>query len=401
MSERDYFEKDYYAALGVSKNATTPEIKKAYRKLARDLHPDKNPGNKQAEEKFKAVSEAYDVLSDDKRRKEYDEARSLMASGAFRGFGGAGGGQHRGGPGGFDLSDLLRNAGAGGGDGGLGDLFGGLFNRRGAAGRAARGRRGADVETEASLSFRDAVRGTTVSLRLSERGTCPTCHGTGSKPGTSPRNCPVCGGSGLTSRNEGAFAFSEPCTNCRGTGSVIDSPCPTCHGQRTVLGARTVNTRIPAGVADGQRIRLAGKGEPGLGGAPAGDLYVVVRVGADPLFGRSGDNLTLTVPATFTELALGTTITVPTLENPVSLKIGPGTASGRKLRVKGKGIRRANGRVGDLIVSVEVAVPNRLSAAAREALEAFARTQTADPRPHITAAVGHPAAAAAGAAGGA
>lgn len=393
MSERDYFEKDYYAELGVPKSATTAEIKKAYRKLARDLHPDKNPGNKQAEEKFKTVSEAYDVLADDKRRKEYDEARSLMASGGFRGFPGAAGGQHRGPAGGFDLSDLLRNAGAGSADGGLGDLFGGLFGRRGAAGRASRGRRGADVETEASLSFRDAVRGTTVSLRLMERSSCPTCHGTGAQPGTSPRTCPVCGGSGLTSRNEGSFAFSEPCGNCHGTGSVIDSPCPTCHGQRTVMAPRTVNTRIPAGVADGQRIRLAGKGEPGFGGGPAGDLFVVVRVAADRLFGRSGDNLTLTVPATFSELALGTTITVPTLDAPVSLKIAPGTASGRKFRVKGKGVRRANGRVGDLIVTVEVAVPNRLSAAAREALEAFAQTQTADPRPHITAAVATPAAA--------
>ena len=402
MSERDYFEKDYYAALGVSKNATTAEIKKAYRKLARDLHPDKNPGNKQAEEKFKAVSEAYDVLSDDKRRKAYDEARSLAASGAFRGFPGTAGGQHRGTAGGFDLSDLLRNAGAGaGGDGGFGDLFGGLFNRRGAAGRASRGRRGADVETEVSLPFRDAVRGTTVSLRLSERGTCPTCHGSGSQPGTSPRNCPVCGGSGLTSRNEGSFAFSEPCMACHGTGSVIDTPCPTCHGQRTVVAPRTVNTRIPAGVADGQRIRLAGKGEPGVGGGAAGDLFVVVRVTPDSLFGRSGDNLTLTVPATFTEMALGTTITIPTLEASVSLKVAPGTASGRKLRVRGKGVRRANGHVGDLIVTVEVAVPSRISAAAKDALEAFARTQTADPRPHITAATGVAAGSTAGATAGA
>lgn len=400
MSERDYFEKDYYAELGVPKTATTAEIKKTYRKLARDLHPDKNPGNQQAEEKFKSVSEAYDVLSDDKRRKDYDEARNLMASGAFRGFPGAAGGQHRGAAGGFDLSDLLRGANAGG-DGSLGDLFGGLFGRRGASSRAARGRRGADVETEASLSFRDAVSGTTVSLRLMERAACPTCHGSGAQPGTSPHTCPVCGGSGLISRNEGAFAFSEPCANCHGTGSVIDSPCPTCHGQRTVLAPRTVKARIPAGVADGQRIRLSGRGEPGMGGGPPGDLYVVVKVAPDRLFGRSGDNVTLTVPATFTELTLGTTITVPTLQAPVSLKIAPGTASGRKLRVKGKGVRRANGHVGDLIVTVEVAVPGRLSAAARSALEAFAQTQTADPRPEITAAVGTPAAAATQAAGGA
>lgn len=391
MSERDYFEKDYYAALGVAKNATTAEIKKAYRKLARDLHPDKNPGNKQAEDKFKSVSEAYDVLSDDKRRKEYDDTRNLMSSGAFRGFPSGGAGSHRGGNGGFDLSDLLRGAGSGsgntGGDGGLGDLFGNLFGRRSAGSRASRGRRGADIETEAELPFRDAAFGTTVSLRLSEQASCPTCHGSGAAPGTSPRLCAVCGGSGLTSRNEGSFAFSEPCAACHGTGSVIDTPCPTCHGSRTVTAPRTVTARIPGGVADGQRIRLAGKGEPGIGGGAAGDLYVVVRVRKDALFGRSGDNLTITVPVTFTEAALGCTLTVPTLEQPVSVKVAAGTASGRKLRVKGKGVRRSNGATGDLIVTIEVAVPSKLTPAAREALEAFALTQHADPRPEITAAV--------------
>jgi molecular chaperone DnaJ len=389
VSERDYFEKDYYAELGVTKNAATAEIKKAYRKLARDLHPDKNPGNKQAEEKFKAVSEAYDVLSDDARRKEYDNARDMLSTGAFRGFPGSAGGAHRGGASTFDLSDLLRGAGSGNasGDGGLGDLFGNLFGRRSSGTRAARGRRGADIETQAALSFRDAVLGTTISLRLTEQTTCPTCHGSGAAPGTSPRHCTVCGGSGLTSRNEGSFAFSEPCAACHGTGTIIDTPCPTCHGSRTVIAPRTVHARIPAGVSDGQRIRLAGKGEPGVGAGSAGDLFVVVRVKKDAIFGRSGDNLTVTVPVTFTEAALGTTITVPTLDAPVSLKVAPGTSSGRKLRVKGKGVKRSHGPTGDLIVTVEVAVPSKLSPAAREALEAFAATQTVDPRPDITAAV--------------
>jgi molecular chaperone DnaJ len=386
VSAKDYYEKDYYADLGVTKTSSASEIKKAYRKLARDLHPDKNPGNKQAEEKFKAVSEAYDVLSDDEKRKEYDEARNLMASGAFRGFPGAGGGGA--GAGSFDLGDLFRQAGAGGGgDGGLGDLFGGLFNRRASSARANRARRGSDVETEVTLSFTDAVRGVTVPLRLTERIPCPTCHGSGAKPGTSPRECPVCHGSGLATRNEGSFAFSEPCPNCQGTGSIIDSPCPTCHGERTVLSTRTVTTRIPAGVHDGQRIRLGGKGEPGIGGGPAGDLYVVVRVGKHSLFGRSGDNLTVTVPVTFPELALGTTITVPTLDRPVSLRIPAGTASGRKMRVKGHGVARKDGRTGDLIVTVEVAVPSRLSDDAKAALEAFAVAQPDDPRPAITDAV--------------
>jgi molecular chaperone DnaJ len=309
----------------------------------------------------------------------------MMSSGAFRGF--PGGGAHRGGASAFDLSDLLRGAGGGGSsDGGLGDLFGNLFGHRGTS-RAGRGRRGADIETQATLPFRDAVLGTTISLRLTEQTTCPTCHGSGAAPGTSPRHCPVCGGTGLTTRNEGSFAFSEPCAACHGTGTVIDTPCPTCHGSRTVVAPRTVNARIPAGVSDGQRIRLAGKGEPGVGVGSAGDLFVVVRVKKDPIFGRSGDNLTVTVPVSFTEAALGTTITVPTLDTPVSLKIPPGTSSGRKLRVKSKGVRRPNGQTGDLIVTVEVAVPSKLSPAAREALEAFAATQTADPRPEITAAV--------------
>ena len=399
MSVKDYYEKDYYAELGVAKTATAAEIKKAYRKLARDLHPDKNPGNKQAEEKFKSVSEAYDVLSDDAKRKEYDEIRAAGPLPGFGRFNGAGG------PTGsttFDLGDLFRQAGQGGagpgsfgGDGGgLGDLFGGLFNRRSGATRSARGRRGSDVETEASISFSDAVHGVTVPLRLTERVTCSTCHGSGAKPGTSPRECPVCHGSGLASRNQGSFAFSEPCSNCHGTGTVIDSPCPTCHGERTVLSTRTVTTRVPAGVQDGQRIRLQGRGEPGLGGGPNGDLYVVVRVGRHPLFGRNEDNLTLTVPVTFPELALGTTITVPTLDRPVSLRVPAGTASGRKLRVKGMGVQRKDGRSGDLIVTVEVAVPTRLTDDARSALEALAVAQAQDPRPEISAAVRAAAAAA-------
>ncbi len=396
MSAKDYYEKDFYSELGVTKTATSAEIKRAYRKLARDLHPDKNPGNKQAEDRFKAVSEAYDVLSDDAKRKEYDEARDLMASGAFRGFPGGGGGFGAGGPGpggatSFDLNDLLRNAGGGGGSGGaggLGDLFGGLFNRGGGgAPRASRAaRRGADVETEVRISFEDAVSGVTVPLGLAERTTCPTCHGIGARPGTSPRECPVCHGSGLTTRNQGSFAFSEPCTNCRGTGSVIDDPCPTCHGERTVLHTRRLTTRIPPGVADGQRIRLAGKGEPGMGDGPAGDLFVVVHVSGHELFGRSGDNLTLTVPVTFPELALGTTLTVPTLRGSVSLKVPAGTASGRKFRVKGAGVSRKD-VTGDLIVTVEASVPQRLSSDARSALEAYAAATGDDPREQITRAL--------------
>ncbi|SFK39357.1 molecular chaperone DnaJ [Geodermatophilus ruber] len=395
MSTRDFIEKDYYAALGVPQDADAAAIKKAYRQLARELHPDKNPGNAETEARFKEVSEAYDVLSDPKRRAEYDEARRLFGAGgagARAGFpggfpGGAGGGQP------FDLGDLFGAAGGGRpGAGGLGDLFGGLFGGGGGAGSArARSQaasgpaRGQDVETEATLSFDEAVLGVTVPLRMQSPGTCPTCHGSGARPGTSPHTCPVCQGAGVTSRSQGAFAFSEPCRNCRGTGQVVDDPCPTCAGNGVTTQTRTITVRIPAGVQDGQRIRLAGKGAPGRRGGPAGDLFVVVHVSGHELFARKGNDLTLTVPITFAEAALGTTLTVPTLDGNVSLKVPAGTASGQTLRVRGRGVS-AKGRAGDLLVTVEVAVPKRLSPAAEEAIKVL-DAELGDPRPRITAAV--------------
>ena len=394
MSTRDFIEKDYYAALGVPKDADAAAIKKAYRQLARDLHPDKNPDNAQAESRFKEVSEAYDVLSDPKRRAEYDEARRLFGAGGRAGgfpggFPGAGGGQP------FDLGDLFGaagGAGAGAGRGGLGDLFGGLFG--GAGQGTARGRsqaasgpaRGQDVETEATLSFEEAVLGVTVPLRMQSPGTCPTCAGSGAKPGTAPHTCGVCGGAGVTSRSQGAFAFSEPCRTCRGTGQVIDDPCSTCAGSGITSQTRTITVRIPPGVKDGQRIRLPGKGAPGRRGGPAGDLFVVVHVAEHTLFGRKGDDLTLTVPITFAEAALGTTLTVPTLDGVVSLKVPPGTASGRTLRVRGRGVP-GKGRSGDLLVTVEVAVPVNLTAAQRKVIETLAEEMDEDPRPQVTAAV--------------
>ncbi|MGY1619995.1 molecular chaperone DnaJ [Geodermatophilus sp. SYSU D00691] len=399
MSTRDFIEKDYYAALGVPKDADAAAIKKAYRQLARDLHPDKNPDNAQAEARFKEVSEAYDVLSDDKRRAEYDEARRLFGAGAGRGgspFGGfGGGGGFPGGSGGsttFDLGDLLGQAGAGGGRaGGLGDLFGGLFgggtgSARARSQAASGPAKGQDVETEATLSFEEAVLGVTVPLRMQSPGACPTCSGTGAKPGTSPHTCPVCQGAGVTSRSQGAFAFSEPCRNCRGTGTVIDDPCPTCSGSGITSQTRTITVRIPAGVKDGQRIRLPGKGAPGRRGGTPGDLFVVVHVTDHELFGRKGDDLTLTVPVSFAEAALGTTLTVPTLDGSVSLKVPAGTASGRTLRVRGRGVPGKT-RAGDLLVTVEVAVPAKLSPAQRKAVEALAEELDDDPRPQITAAV--------------
>jgi molecular chaperone DnaJ len=398
MSTRDFIEKDYYGALGVPQDADAAAIKKAYRKLARDLHPDKNPGDVEAESRFKEVSEAYDVLSDPKRRGEYDEARRL--------FGAGGAGARAGFPGGFpgagsqtfDFGDLFGAAGgpAGGarGAGGLGDLLGGLFGGGAGAGGSARSRsqaasgpaRGQDVETEATLSFEEAVLGVTVPLRMQSPGTCPTCHGSGARPGTSPHICPVCHGAGVTSRSQGAFAFSEPCRNCRGTGQVVDDPCSTCGGNGITTQTRTITVRIPAGVKDGQRIRLAGKGAPGRRGGPAGDLFVVVHVSEHQLFSRKGEDLTLTVPITFAEASLGTTLTVPTLDGTVSLKVPAGTASGRTLRVRGRGVK-GKGRAGDLLVTLEVAVPVRLTTAQRKVIETLAEEMGEDPRPQITAAV--------------
>jgi molecular chaperone DnaJ len=389
MSTRDYIEKDYYKSLGVPKDATAAEIKKAYRKLARLHHPDANTESTKSEEKFKEISEAYDVLSSDKTRKEYDEARSLFGSGGFRMPGSSGGGG-AGAPGGFnfDLGDLLGNARAGGAGaaGGLGDILGGLFgNGRRSGATAQQPRRGADVETEVTLDFEHAVHGETVALRMTSPHPCATCKGTGAKAGTTPRVCPTCSGTGVTSRGAGGFAFSEPCRDCRGRGLIVDDPCPVCHGSGRAMTERTMQVRIPAGVADGQRIRLKGKGSPGERGGPHGDLIVLVHVRAHEIFGRSGDNLTLTVPVTFPEAALGSDVKVPTLDGKtVTLKLPPGTSSGRVLRVRGNGVVRRDGTKGDLLVTVEVAVPQKVSGKAKEALEAY-RTATAtdNPRAHL------------------
>ncbi|KFU79746.1 molecular chaperone DnaJ [Amycolatopsis lurida] len=384
MSAREWIGKDFYRELGVSSDATADEIKKAYRKLAKENHPDANAGNAEAEKKFKAVSEAYGVLSDTSKRKEYDEARRLFGSGGPGGFGfpGAGGG------GGFDVGDIFGQAGQQqGGFGGLGDILGGLFGRRGGAAGATANRpqRGSDVETDVRIDFAEAVKGATLPLRLSSPATCSTCGGNGAKPGTSPRTCATCQGSGLVSRSQGAFAFSEPCRDCRGRGTIIDDPCPECAGEGISTRTRTLTVRIPPGVADDQRIRLAGQGEPGRGGAQPGDLYVRVHVAPHAVFGRKDLDLTITVPVSFTELALGGTITVPTLEGKVSLKVPQGTASGRVLRVRGKGIAKRDGSQGDLLVTLQAAIPAKLDDKAREALEAYAEAMADhDPRPEIT-----------------
>jgi molecular chaperone DnaJ len=369
VSARDYAEKDYYAALGVGKDASAADIKKAYRKLARDLHPDTNPGG---EERFKDVSAAYDVLSDATKRKEYDEARSLFGGG-LRGPGGYAGG----GVPGFDLGDLFSRAG-GQAAGGFGDVLGGLFGAGRPAGRAPR--RGADVEADVTLSFADAVRGATVPLRLTTTGPCGTCGGSGAAPGTSPHACPTCAGAGVTSRSQGGFAFSEPCKACRGSGRTVDTPCSGCAGAGRAVQGKTLNVRIPAGVSEGSKVRLAGRGGGGERGGPAGDLMVSVHVTPHRWFGRKGDHLTVSVPVTFPEAALGAQVSVPTLDDPVTLKIPAGTTTGRTFRVRGRGVPGK----GDLLATVEVAVPQKLSTSARSALEAFAASAPDDPRAHFS-----------------
>jgi molecular chaperone DnaJ len=366
-------DKDYYEVLGVPSTATDKEITRAYRKLAKQFHPDANPG---AEDRFKEITAAYDVLGDSAKRKEYDEIRRLGATG-LGGFGGGFGGGGFGGPGGAtfrvedlgDLSDLL---------GGLGATFGG---------RRSRGtgpRRGADVEAELHLSFDDAVRGVTTTVHVAGEARCETCGGSGAAPGTSPVTCPTCHGRGALDDNQGLFSLSRICPQCGGRGTVVETPCPTCRGTGVTRRTREVKVRVPAGVEDGQRIRVKGRGAPGRANGPSGDLYVTVHVSPHPIFGRRGRNLTVNVPVTYPEAALGTTVTVPTLDGPVTLRIPAGTSSGKTFRVKGRGVP-AQGRTGggDLLVTTEVVVPKKLSKEQKAAVEELARVSDEEPRRHL------------------
>jgi molecular chaperone DnaJ len=374
MAEQDGFradwaQKDFYQVLGVKKDASADEIKKAYRKLARANHPDSNPGDEGKHDRFKQVAEAYDVVGDAEKRKKYDEMRSLYAGGGIRGgFGGGGGG--------FNLEDLLRERAGGGG--GFGDMFGDLFGGGRRQQQARRPVKGPDVETSATISFTDAMDGVTVSLRLTSDAACPDCQGTGGKPGTKPHICPECEGAGFVVASVGgAFSMNETCPVCGGRQLVYDELCPTCQGSGRGRSARTIQARIPAGVKDAQKIRLRGKGGSGENGGPAGDLYVTVRVSPHRIFGRKGDNLTIDVPVSFDEAALGAEVKIPTLGGaPVTLKVPAGTPNGRTFRVRGKGARKSDGTNGDLLATVEVQVPATLDEAAREAIEAY-RSATA------------------------
>lgn len=366
MSQREWVEKDYYAELGVSKAATAEEIRTSYRKLANANHPDKNPGNKAAEEKFKRISEANTVVGDPTRRKEYDEFRAQVSSGGYGGFAPPGGGGRYTTTGGdFDIGDLFGGGGGApgaGGAGGFSDLFGGLFNQgRGGGqapgrGRAQRPSGGQDVETALTLSFREAALGETVQIKLSSASPCLTCHGSGARPGTSPKVCGSCHGAGVIQRTQGSFGFAEPCTDCGGTGSKIDDPCGDCAGSGVTDRTRTINVKVPAGVQDGQRIRLSGQGQAGFRGAPSGDLYVTVTVQKDAVFDRDGADLLVDLPISYPELVRGAQVSVPTLTGRVTVKVPAGSRDGQILRVRGRGIARKSG-TGDLKVTLRVATP--------------------------------------------
>jgi molecular chaperone DnaJ len=371
---RDWVDKDFYQVLGVPQEATADEIKKAYRKLAQTYHPDANPGDSAAEERFKEISEAYATLSNVEQRKEYDQVRRMVESGGFQGFGGPGGGF-----GGFggqqvrveDLSDLL------GGLGGLGDLFGfGGGSRSGPA-------KGPDLYADLSIPFDDAVKGQTTTITVRGSDTCSNCGGSGAEPGTPVTTCPTCGGRGVVAQNQGFFSFSQPCPQCRGAGRLIETPCRVCRGTGTENRAREIKVRIPAGVQDGNTLRIPGKGGPGRYGGPRGDLLVRIRVASSRTFGRRGNDLTLTVPITYTEAVLGTKLEVPTLNGGVKLKVPAGTPSGKTFRVRGKGVTPDRGRTGDLLVTVQVAVPSKVSKEERKLLEDLAGMETEDVRSHL------------------
>ena len=384
MSTKDYFDKDYYKILGVPKDAKPADIKKAFRKIARENHPDAHPGDKKAEQRFKEASEANDVLSDVDKRKEYDDTRRLLGAGVRYPGTGTSGARYPGGgrptaPGGFNsFSDIFNSASTDN----LSDLLGGLFTGGARTTRTTptRPRRGSDIEGEVTIDFTRAVEGATVSVRMVSDAPCPACRGTGAKSGSIPKVCPACQGTGV---QDGTM---NPCPECRGRGLIVDVPCEVCLGSGHAQSNKTMQVRIPAGVDNGQRIRIKGKGGNGENGGAAGDLYVTVHVTPHPVFGRKGHNLTIDLPVTYAEAALGAEVDVPTMGGmPVRLRIPAGTPSGRTFRVRGKGVFDGTMR-GDLLVNIQIIVPPNLTPHAKDALAAYRDVAgEADPRADLIA----------------
>jgi molecular chaperone DnaJ len=373
---------DYYKTLGVSNKATPEEIKKAYRKLARQYHPDRNPNDKNAEARFKEISQAHDVLGDPEKRKQYDSGTGPFATGA-----GPGGGF--GGFGNFDfdassMGDILSN------------LFGGSTSGRRVRTRP-RAEKGADLEAQVSISFDQAISGAQVPLQVPMHATCPTCHGTGAKPGTTPSVCPRCEGRGIETQGQGMFSISQPCSRCGGTGTVIEDPCPTCNGSGAVRTVKRLRVNIPAGVRDGSRIRLAGKGEPGRNGGPPGDLYLLTHVSSSPVFTRKGDNLEVEVPLTIPEALRGAEVRVPTLNGTKTLRVRPGTAHGTVQRLRGEGPPKLGSRSagqagsqekGDIHYRFVIDVPDKLSKEQEHAIDELSKATDANPRDRLFATEG-------------
>jgi molecular chaperone DnaJ len=375
-------DKDYYDILGVPKTATADDIKKAFRKQARKHHPDTGG----SEEKFKELNEAYEVLADDEKRKQYDTYGRYfggnMPPGGAGGAGGAGwpGGAYPGGgsPGGASYQTVDM--------GDLGDLFGNLFGgAAGGGGRRSGAHRGTDLQYDLTVSFEEALKGTSTKVDVKRTETCAACKGTGARPGTSPITCPTCGGSGHVSQGQGLFGFSRPCPRCGGKGTIVESPCAVCKGKGSVVKAKPLTVNIPPGVTDGGKLRFAGKGEPGTGGGPAGDLYVITHIKPHTYFTRDGADVLLDLPVTIAEAALGTEVTVPTPDgSKVKLKVAAGTADGKVLRVPGKGAPKLKGKgSGDLKVRVKIAVPTKLTSEQKELLRRFESSRDEDVRAHI------------------
>jgi molecular chaperone DnaJ len=361
--------RDPYKTLGVDKKASDDEIKKAYRKLARQYHPDKNPGDTTAEERFKEVQEAYSILSDPEKRKRFDSGGGIFGTGfdpnAFRGGGGAGG---------F------------GGFGGIGDILSDLFGSgAGTPGGQPRAARGRDLETEVHISFEQAMEGAQVPVSVAMAAPCPTCHGSGAKPGTQPTVCSRCQGRGIESQGQGLFSISQPCSKCGGTGTEIKEPCPTCHGSGQTQQVKRYRINIPAGVKDGSRVRLAGKGEAGRRGGQGGDLYVVTRVSDSPVFRRKGDNLEVEVPITIPEAIRGATVEVPTLAGGTKrIRVPAGTQHGTVQRLRGEGPPKLNGKGrGDIHYRLVIDVPRSLDSRQKAVVDDLAEVMNGNPRERL------------------